>query len=343
MAEVSSDKNIIAVTGSTGLLGSYLIKELVSCGQHNIRVLLRSESNPQKLFSFLEHHNIKAQGIEVVQFNMSNPFEWADKLKGVKTLYHCAAVVAIGGIDPQEIITVNRELTAKVVDGCIASGVDLLVHVSSIATLGGSKNKGIMVNENMHLDNFANCSAYTISKFFAENQVKRGAIFGLKTIIVHPAIILGSSSAESSGSASIASQAINKGVFYTQGVIGYVDVVDVARAMVMLSSQDKAVNKSYLLCSENASYKHIIETIRKVAKKPAPICGVGYKMLSAIASMGKLWEKISGTKAVITKDIARNMCTKSYYDGSLISREFNFSYTPLDQTLERITKEYLLK
>ncbi len=346
MAEIKSFEGKIAITGATGLLGGYLVADLLENHDNPIVILLRRESSPQKLYSFLEYRGVKAADmarLEIVQFNMSNPFEWSSRLQNIDTVFHCAAVVAIGGIEASEIIYANTELTSKLVDGCLASGVKLLVHVSSIATLGGARHRGRMVNENMRLDNFSSCSAYTISKFFAENQVLRARALGLNTIIVHPAIILGSSNVESAGSSSIAAQAIKKGIFYTQGVMGYVDVCDISRAMIMLAQSPKALSKNYLLCADNISYKTIISSIRKAANKFAPLAGVGYKTLLFVSQVESLYCKIAGRKAVITKDIARNMSSKHYYDGSKISREFGFEYTPISQTLEHITKEYLSK
>lgn len=341
MAEVEKNLKSIAITGATGLLGSYLVAELIEGGYSSITLLLRRESQVDKLYSFLRWRGVNQRDIEalkVLKFNMANPFEWSRNLKDIDTLYHCAATVAIGGVDPQQIIAQNRELTLRVVDGAIDAGVSLLVHVSSIATLGSSKGRSLVVNERMRIDNFKECSAYSVSKFYAENQVLRGAVAGLKSIIVHPAVILGASNVHTSSSATIIPRAMGCGLFYTTGVVGYVDVKDVVRAMVMLSSQAEAVGNRYLLSSASISYKELISSARRSAGARAPLFEVGRRRLKVLKS---LLDAV-GVKLGLTSDLVRNLTSKTYYDGTLIVREFGFDYTPIEQTIDRVVQESIL-
>lgn len=348
MAEVKTTlfDATVAVTGGTGLLGSRLIASLLGAGAREVVVLLRKESNTDKLYSFLREKGLdpEVSGLRIAKFNMENPFEWARNLQGVDVVFHCAAVVAIGGVEASEIIAANRNLTARVVDGCLEAGVEKLVHVSSIATLGGARNRGRLVNENMRLDSFSESSAYTVSKFFAENQVLRARAMGLKTIIVHPAVILGlAPESAPTGSSAIIPQAISKGLFYTTGVMGYVDVNDVVRAMVMLADQCAAVGQNYILCAENIGYKQLMSTSRRAAGRSQAKIRVSRGFLKLVSHAERFFSSIFGFKPVITSDIVRNMTSKYLYDGSKIVRDFDFAYTPIDQTIEQVAKEYLTR
>lgn len=171
----------------------------------------------------------------------------------------------------------------------------------------------------------------------------RARAMGLNTIIVHPAVILGSTNAKTSGSASIPAQAIKKGLFYTSGVMGYVDVMDVARAMILLSEKPDAISNNYILCAGNLSYKALICAIRNGANKSKPLGEIGYKTLMAVSKIEGFISKVTGHRVVITKEIVRNMTSEYRYDGSKIMCEFNFVYTPIFQTLDRIGKEYISK
>ena len=51
-------------------------------------------------------------------------------------LFHCAAQVSFDPEKVGRIIVANTELATHVVNACLDSGVGLLVHVSSVATLG---------------------------------------------------------------------------------------------------------------------------------------------------------------------------------------------------------------
>ena len=80
-------------------------------------------------------------------------------------------------------------------------------------------------------------SKYGQSKYLAEMEVWRGIAEGLNAVMVNPSIILGAGD-WNSGSSAIFQSAYNNFPWYTKGSTGFVDVRDVASAMISLMEHD---------------------------------------------------------------------------------------------------------
>ena len=92
-----------------------------------------------------------------------------------------------------------------------------------------------------------------ITKYGAEMEVWRGTQEGLNTVVVNPGIIIGPGYWHN-GSGSLFKR-IYKGMsHYTNGVVGFVGVNDVAQIMIKLM-ESNIINQRYILISENLSYK----------------------------------------------------------------------------------------
>src|ERR1700730_8507879 len=104
---ISSSANIL-VTGGTGLVGSYLLKQLVQ--EHKqVRALYRS--TPSTLLTNQEHQKIEWIKGDVLDVNLM-----FDLMQGIDQLYHAAAVVSFNQSRIKEIFNVNIEGTANVVN-----------------------------------------------------------------------------------------------------------------------------------------------------------------------------------------------------------------------------------
>lgn len=168
--------------------------------------------------------------IEFRQTALNNPHTLREAVRGTQVLFHCAAQVSFDPERADDIVSSNTEITTHIVNSCLECGVGLLVHCSSIATLGEPRHEGEPVTESCTLDSPVGKSAYAISKIYAENIVRRGIAQGLKAVIVNPAIVIGEGN-WTSGSSLLIAFGARGGFFYTRGVKSYVDVRDVARAM----------------------------------------------------------------------------------------------------------------
>lgn len=333
-------KGKIAVTGATGLVGSHLIAELIRCGYKYFTIPVRSESSLSKLYDVLkrEEVDIKDITLDVHETSLTNPIRLKNIFKNVQTVFHCAAMVAIGGMDENSLIKTNTGITSHVVNACLECDVDKLIHVSSIATINSSHYKDAPADESYSMTALPTGSGYAISKLMSENEVIRGAALGLKTIMVNPAPVLGIGGSQN-GSASIIPLLSKQISVYTKGVTCFVDVKDVAKAMVMLAESGKGIGEKFILSAQNISYYDLISMANEITGHKPPRYSLGYVILRIASYADNIIAKLSGRRPLLTKEMARILNSKNYYSGDKIKKTINFDYTPLKETILRLISQ----
>lgn len=331
----------IVITGATGLVGSHLTAELVRNGCRKLTLPVRSMRSLPKLYDTLNREGVAIDDVELetVETSLMNPVMLKRVFKGADMVFHCAAAVAIGGMDDKTLIDINAGITSHVVNAALECGIGKLIYVSSIATITASHEEGRCADELSVMDNFTGKSGYTVSKLLAEYEVKRGRIQGLKTIVVNPATILGAGDYKSGSSAVV--PLLSRGLpFYTEGVTAFVDVKDVAKALVMLSVSEKAVGGEFILSAGNFSYRELMDTASRISGKRPPRYRLGRKVLSAASGTDKMIASITRRRQLMTKEMADILLRKYYYAGDKIKKTINFDYTSLEDTLRRLIMQY---
>ncbi|MEO1263611.1 MAG: NAD-dependent epimerase/dehydratase family protein, partial [Bacteroidota bacterium] len=263
-----------------------------------------------------------------------------EAMDGVSRIYHCAAMVSFRAKDNQEMMKINREGTANVVNVALDLGIEKLLHVSSIAALGRSKNENAVDEKTKWHDDPWN-SPYGLSKHLSEMEVWRGIAEGLNAVIVNPSNILGSGFWKGRTATGQFFYKIWKGLpFYPMGGSGFVDVRDVARYMVLLMDS-KISNERFILNGENHSFKFVLFEIAKVLGKKKP----SIKVTPFIRELAwrAVWvgSKIIGRPPFITKQTARASARTFYYKNEKSLDAFPFSYTPIEQTIEESGAQFL--
>ncbi len=322
---LNQHKNIqVLVTGSAGLVGNELVNQLLDKG---FRV--KAIYNSTKL-------SISHPDLETVQCDILDVVRLEEIMEGITQVYHCAAIVSFDPKDKYRVLKMNVEGTTNVVNACIDASVKKLVHVSSVAALGRIRN-GQTVTEKMNWTPETSNSVYGKSKYFGELEVWRGLAEGLKTVIVNPSIILGADNWET-GSTALFKTVYNEFKWYAEGVSGFVDVRDVANAMILLMNSDIS-GQRYILNSECISYKELFFSIAKCfGKKPPPKKVTPF--LAEIAwRIEALKTLVSGKKHLLTKETARTAQSKIYYDNSKILKALpGFEFIQIKDTIERTCK-----
>ncbi len=333
----------VAVTGSTGMLGGCLVAELLRRGYGHIVLPVRSLARLDVLKSTLARLGADPHtgALYPVEANLNDPAALREALAGVDAVFHCAAEVSLRDGDPARLIETNVEITTHVVDAALACGVRRMVHVSSIAALGEARRAGELIDETCGLEEMAGTSPYGISKFLSENRAWRGRTEGLEVVVVNPAVILGEGDWHSGGSTLIIPTAAGGMPFYTSGAVGYVDVRDVARAMVSLCECPAADGERFILCGANLSYREFFTAVAGFAGKRPPRFEAGKFLLGLVWRSERLLSKISGYEPKLSRAAVNSALRTSLYDGGKITRFIkDFSYTPVMETIERVVKAY---
>ncbi len=332
---------MILVTGGTGFLGAHLLVQLTAEGLP-VRAIKRSESS----LAFVKHiFQLYATDVirqwELVEWkeaDLLDIFQLEQALEGVNQVYHCAGKVSFVPTQRKELLAVNARGTANLVNLCLNFSNIRFCHVSSIAAIGRSRLDEVIA-EDRFWKNDPNNSWYAISKYQAEREVWRGIEEGLNAVIVNPAVILGVCNWHE-GTGRMFSQVWNGLKFYTHGVTGWVDVMDVARAMIVLMKSSVTAER-YILSQGNYSYRYIFNCIADALGKKHPSVFASPILTGLAWRIEAFRSRFTGTEPLITRESAITASLPCYYDNQKFIKQFAFSYTPIDQTIRATAKEFM--
>lgn len=326
---------MILVTGATGLVGSYLLFELLRAGEP-VRALLHNRNSlihTRQIFNSLgTDAETLINRVEWVEGDVLDYFSLLDAMKGVQKVYHCAAIVSFDPRDRNQMMKVNVDGTANVVNAALEAGIEKLCHVSSIASLGRTENSNI-IDEKSQFRTSAYNSMYSLSKFAGEREVWRGTAEGLKAVIVNPSVILGYGNPDK-GSTKLFQTIYRNSLFYGQGVNGFVDVQDVARVMVGLM-ESRVVNERFVVSAGDFSYRDIFTMIAKAYGKEEPRYPVPAFALDIVWRLEWLRSKLTGRRPLITRETARTSKGNFSYNTTKLHCTLNYVYTPMEKTISR--------
>lgn len=334
---------MILVTGGTGLVGSHLLYDLVRNG-NRVRALKRAGSNTSlvcKTFSYYcSNPDELFARIEWVEGDICDAASLEDALDGIEKVYHCAAIVSFVPHAREEMLKVNVEGTANVVNACLEKKISKLCHVSSIATLGRNGAAG-MVTEETHWKASPENSWYAISKYGAEREVWRGVAEGLNVVVVNPALIIGPGD-WSKGSIVVFPLAARRMKYYTSGSTGYVDARDVSRAMISLMESD-IKGERFLLNSANLSFRTFFDMMHDAFGKNHASVSVGPFLAELGWRLEKIRSALKRKEPVITKETARAANYTYQFSSDKIKKIIGFEFIPIEQSVREICGFYLKK
>ncbi len=330
---------MILVTGGTGLLGSQLVFDLVSSG-NAVRVFKRSSSDVFLLKKKFSSNKNLFSAIEFVDGDVLDIFSIEEALKGIKKVYHCAALVSFEPRLAAAMIKTNVVGTENMVNACLNADIEKFCYVSSVASLGRSKE-----DENISEDTLweygKHNNNYAISKYGAEREVWRGFNEGLNGVIVNPSIILGEGD-WTMDSSSIIGRVAEGLKFYTDGISGFVDARDVSRCMINLM-ESLVTNQRFIVSSENIPFKTLTEKIAIELKLKPPSIHVSKTLLEVGWWLEALRTSITGKKSLITKESARSAVKKYFYSNEKIKNELGFDFISIDETVRDVCAKFLME
>ncbi|WP_254561923.1 NAD-dependent epimerase/dehydratase family protein [Dyadobacter diqingensis] len=329
----------ILITGATGLVGSTVARQFLA-ENHTVFALFRPGSD-RSLVADIES---KIQWIEGDVLDISS-LEKA--IEDVEYVVHTAAVVSFVPRDRKMMYKVNMEGTANVVNVCLKYEIKKLCHVSSIAALGRPDSRKIIggqdlvIDEEQRWEESPENSEYAKSKHLAELEVWRGMAEGLNAVIVNPTLILGEGD-WSKSSTQIFRYVYQEKPFYTEGIANYVDVQDVARAVVALLFSDIS-GERFLLNAGSISYQSLFNNIADAMGKKRPSFKVGPGLAAIIWRVEAVRTWLMGTKPLITKETAQSSARRFRYDNGKIKKTIGFEFQPIEKTIARVSESLVGK
>jgi len=332
---------MILVTGGTGFVGAHLLFQLLQ-KEEKVRVLKRISSSVEqtrKIFSFYTSEPEKfLSKIEWVDGDILDVDTLLPAMEGVDKVYHTAALVSFASGEEPLILETNIDGTANVVNACLEKKIKKLAYVSSIAALGRAGNNGI-TTEKSEWNNDRKSSPYSVSKYEAEREVWRGMAEGIKAVIVNPSVILGPGNFQN-GSIKMFQTVYHGLKVYTKGMNGYVDVNDVAKALILLMESNIS-GERYILNSENLNYQNLFEMMAQSLGVETPKYKAGEFVSELTWRFLKIQSLLTGKTPLITKQTARTANSTYRYSNEKIVKATGMQFVPIRETIQRTAAIFL--
>ncbi len=319
----------ILVTGGTGFIGSYILRDLLQAGFQKIFATHRKESEMSLVDDIVEQIEwVEMDILDVVGLDMIVP--------EVDMIIHAAALVSFNPADRDQLMKINAEGTANLVNAALEWNVSRFIHISSIATIASGSPRPL-VNEDDTRENSKHESYYSISKQKAEMEVWRGGGEGLSIAILNPSVVLGSGF-WNKGSASMFRQ-LEKGVpFYPTGSSGFVDVRDVAAATVKLVNSN-IENERIIISGENMTYREMFALISEGLQVKKPRMALNPILRELGLWMFKIRGWFSSDANLVSRSSLRSVSHQVSFDNTKSLDLLGMEYKDIRQTVSETTTQ----
>lgn len=319
---------MILVTGASGFLGGELVKQLVSQGEQ-VRIIKRKHSD----LSHLQDYQNK---LEITEGDILDVPSLEIAFDGIDKIYHSAAVIGYDASCYDKMYKTNIEGTANVVNIALYKKVKKIVHISSVAAIGGKPD--VDINEETKWEKNEWTTHYGITKMLAEREIWRGVQEGLDAVIANPGIIIGVGNDEHKATLRLFRQIATRRLpFYTPGSIGFIDVQDCARACIDLMESKKTAER-YILVNETLTYQHYFEKIAKALQVTPPQMKLNQYSGKFFVFLDAMMSVFSSRKRGLTKENLKIAMENFHYKNDKFVNQFLFTYTPMDVTINNIAK-----
>jgi dihydroflavonol-4-reductase len=323
---------MIAITGANGLLGSFIVRKLIASNKPFI-ALKRAGSDTSLLT------DVTSQ-ITWRDADVTDAVSLHEAFQDCTQVIHAAAIVSFNPRRKKKIFDVNVEGTRHVVNACLNNGIQRLVHISSVAALGRQKGQQHVDESSKWTESPLN-SMYGESKYLAELEVFRAQEEGLSTVIVNPSVILAPADWNKS-SAQLFKYVWNERAFYTQGFLSYVDVRDVADAVLKLVDAP-VQNQRFILSAGVIGYKDFFTQVATHLHRKPPYIKLSKKLLKIAATLESIRAWFADSEPLLTRETARLTGTHFLYDNRKITKTLNFQFQTIDQSLQWCCEYYMSK
>lgn len=291
----------VLVTGGTGIVGSHLVRALISDG-NKVRVLVRSKSDLTSL-----------RGLSVDKFdgNVLDENSLEEAAKGCHWVFHAAAVFTYSGMSAEEQTDLAVRGTRNVLKASHRVGVSRVVVTSSSVVLGSTAVPLVLDEDAEFAEPMP--AAYTLSKIKQENTAfSLGVTLGIDVVAVCPTLVMGGHDYRMSPSnASIVNYLNDPFRCSFLGGCNVVSAYDVARGHI-LAAKYGVNGQRYVIGAENLSWQELHALISELAGTFGPSITLNHTASYLAAAAIEAAARFGGQRPTVTRDEAR-MSARFYW------------------------------
>lgn len=310
---------IVAITGSTGVVGRALLNLLTDRG-FDVRALIRTDSDAGI---------VAGLGATPVPGDLLDPESLALLVADCEFVFNVAGINEMCVRDAARMEQVNVTGVRNVIDACRRSGVRRLIHTSSAVTLG--EERGSVGNEDSpHRGWFL--SEYERTKTVGEEVLFKEA-GDLEVVAVNPSSVQGPGRV--TGTGKIILDVVNGDMsVLVDSAISLVDIDDCARGH-LLAATNGAAGSRYVLNGAVLSVREAVQLAATAAGRPISPRYLPVPVVSTLASVAEPLGRLFRRDLPFCKESIRVMTFGHRYDGSRATGELGLDYRPIEDTIKR--------
>ncbi|HRI54863.1 MAG TPA: NAD-dependent epimerase/dehydratase family protein [Pseudomonadota bacterium] len=326
----------ILVTGATGFIGSWVVRELAAAG-HLARVLVRKSSNLANLSALLAGSG--GAQVERAEGDVLDAASVDKALLGCDGVIHTAGVSRFNPDDVPMMQRVNTEGTEIVLSAALRAQVKRAVLTSSVGAMGGSKTARV-ADESTPSNAEELGIHYNVSKWRGEQAALRLCQKGLPLLVIRPAVALGPGDIYHSSTATFLALAQHQLPVYVAGGASFGDVRDMARAHVAALTRGR-LGEVYIVGGHNLEIAALVAQVAELTGVPAPRA-VPYPLALAVAAVAELSGKALRRKLELSRQLVMASHLYTWVSSARAIAELGYTIRPLQESLHD-TFRYFLK
>jgi nucleoside-diphosphate-sugar epimerase len=244
----------VLITGGTGFIGSYLVKELI---KHNYKIKI-----------FTRNENKISQQIDKITGDLTRYEDCLNAMDDIDVVFHNAAYATDYG-KKKIINNVNINGTINILKACKTKGINRIIYTSTAGVYGFPNNLK-KINEKSKIQPY---NTYHKSKYQGELILKKNK--KIKLSIIRPPLVLGENG---KGSKIIIDKILNGKMIYIGNGNQYIPIVhafDVAQCLILALENDK-IGETFNVVSFHCKIKELFNEISKQLKVKAPTKKIPY-------------------------------------------------------------------
>jgi dihydroflavonol-4-reductase len=309
-------------------VGGAVVRHLVAAGAA-VRVLVRPGSD-RRLLAGLP--------VEVVEGDLADEASLRQALRGVRRLFHVAALYSLWLADRRRFYAVNVDGTRRLLAAAAQAAVSRVVYTSTVGALGipedgspGTEETPVALSDMV--------GDYKRSKFLAEQVARDFAAHGLPVVVVNPSTPVGPGDLKPTPTGQMIVDFLRGRMWaYVETGLNLVDVEDVA-AGHLLAAEHGVVGQRYILGGRNLTLAEVFGLLGRIAGIRPPRLRVTPGAVFPLACCAEwIADRLTGRPPLVAVDAVRMARKHMFFDARKAVRDLGLPQSPVEDALARAVR-----
>lgn len=313
----------VLLLGASGLLGHNVLACLLANGHQVVALVRRRKAVvlDDPACTFIERPALDTEALTAAA-------------EGCDAIINCAGVTDMSLPRLEDYLDINQHLCRRIVEAMETHGINTLVHVSTVNTIGYGTTDNPSKESAPIMEPFSK-SHYAVSKLHGESEIMQAANKhpDWHIVIVNPGFMIGSMDVKPSSGKLLLAGYRHPIMFAPTGGKAFVDVRDVATATVNALTMGRSgeryiavnshahhtIKELYIIQSEVMGYRQRVVEIPNWLLLAAGAIGNGIRAL--------------GIRTQLSTNNVRQLMVQEYYDNTRAVDELEMSETPIERSI----------